>query len=97
MDNEIDFEQKLMQKYPDLFCKNEDGSLNCPCGIWVPVGWQKIVDDLCGAINDYIKCTYRIEREITSKKYYCWHYISKFFDWGHRRCIKLFPRFDKWS
>lgn len=51
MDN---FEQHLMQKYPDLFYKNNSGELECPCGVWVPPGWEKIVDNLCGSIYSYI-------------------------------------------
>jgi hypothetical protein len=93
----MDFEQKLMNKYPDLFYKNEDGSLNCPCGVWVPQGWEKIVDELCGAINNYIKCTYRLNGEITNKTYYFWHGIGKLLDWSHKRFLKLFPKLNKWE
>ena len=39
------FEQYLMSNYPDLFYKNESGELECPCGAWVPQGWEKTVDD----------------------------------------------------
>ena len=93
----MEFEQKLMDKYPDLFYKNEDGSLECPCGVWIPQGWEKIVDNLCGAINNYIKCIYRLDREIINKTYYLWHGIGELLDWGHRRFLKLFPKFNKWE
>lgn len=93
----MDFEQKLMQKYPDLFYKNEDGSLDCPCGVWVPTGWEKVVEELCGAINNYIKCTYRLDGEVTNKMYYFWHSISKCLDCSHKRFLKFFPKFNKWE
>lgn len=49
-----DFEKYLMEKYPNLFYKKEDGNLECPCGVWVPDGWQQIVDNLCGSLYSYI-------------------------------------------
>jgi hypothetical protein len=91
------FEQYLMEKYPDLFYKKEDGSLECPCGAWVPEGWQTIIDELCGAITSYTKGCYQSERVIISKMYYLWHYIGKFLDWSHKRFIKLFPKLNKWE
>ncbi len=86
-----------MDKYPDLFYKNEDGSLECPCGVWVPQGWETIVDELCGAINNYIKCTHRLDGEITNKMYYFWRSIGKCLDWSHKRFLKLFPKYNKWE
>lgn len=93
----MNFEQKLMSKYPDLFYKKEDGSLDCPCGVWAPQGWEKIVDELCGSINNYIKHTHRSEREIVSKEYYFWNSIASFLDWSHILFIKLFPKLNKWE
>ena len=93
----MNFEQKLMSKYPDLFYKKEDGSLDCPCGVWAPQGWEKIVDELCGSINNYIKHTHRSEREIVSKEYYFWNSITSFLDWSHKRFLKLFPKLNKWE
>jgi hypothetical protein len=93
----MNFEQKLMDKYPDLFYKKEDGSLECPCGAWVPQGWETIVDELCGAINNYIKCTYRLDGEITNKMYYFWRSIGKCLDWSHKLFLKLFPKLNKWE
>lgn len=97
MKMEIDFEQKLMDKYPDLFYKKEDGSLECPCGVWVPKGWQKTVEELCGVIDNYIKCTYRLDGEITNKMYYFWYSIRECLDWSHRRFLKLFPKLNKYK
>jgi hypothetical protein len=88
------FEEYLMEKYPDLFYKKADGSLECPCGAWVPEGWQTIIDELCGAITSYTKGCYQSERVIISKMYYLWHYIGKFLDWSHKRFIKLFPKLN---
>jgi len=55
------FEEKLIQKYPELFYKNEDGVRYCPCGAYVPSGWEPIVEELCGAIHDYLTKTYRFK------------------------------------
>ena len=92
MDN---FEQHLMQKYPDLFYKNKSGELECPCGAWVPPGWEKTVDDLCGAIIQYTKCTYRSSREIANNAYYFWKACASFINWCHIRFIKVFPKLNK--
>ena len=89
-----DFETRLMNKYPNLFYKNELGELNCPCGVWVPQGWEKIVDNLCCAINNYITSTHRTERQIISKKFYTWHYLYMFFDITQLWLIKLFPKLN---
>jgi hypothetical protein len=89
------FEEYLKEKYPDLFYKKEDGSLECPCGAWVPEGWQTIIDELCGVITSYTKGCYQSERVISNKMYYLWHYIGKFLDWSHKRFIKIFPKLNK--
>lgn len=62
IDNQIEdedrFEQMLMDKYPALF-HEVDGKLLPPeCGISCPKGWEKIVDDLCGAINERTTSTF---------------------------------------
>lgn len=91
---EEDFESRLMNKYPSLFYKNELGELKCPCGIWVPQGWEKIVDSLCGAIVDYTTLTFRQGQEILSKKYYLWHIPHFLLKKIHYKIIKLFPRLN---
>lgn len=91
---EEDFEMRLMNKYPSLFSKNELGELECPCGIWVPQGWEKTVDSLCGAIVDYTTLTYRQGQEILSKKYYLWHVPHFLFKKIHYKIINLFPKLN---
>lgn len=50
------FETQLMEKYPSLFNKDEDGKPLPPdCGIWCPPGWTAIVDHLCESIVFRIK------------------------------------------
>lgn len=95
--NMENFEEYLMGKYPDLFYKKEDGSLECPCGAWVPEGWETIINELCGAITSYVKGSYKSERVITNKKYYFWAGCYKFLDWNHKQFIKLFPKYNKWE
>lgn len=70
------FEQYLMDTYPDFFNKNEKGEPYCPCGVWAPEGWHAVIDELCGAMHRYIKCTSTRELKITSKLYYFWHFLS---------------------
>jgi hypothetical protein len=91
------FEQHLMQKYPNLFYKKEDGSLECPCGAWVPEGWEMIIDELCGAITRYATGSYRSERVIINKKYYFWAGCYKFLEWSHKQFAKLVPKYNKWK
>jgi hypothetical protein len=90
-----DFELYLTNKYPDLFSENKEGEKHCPCGAWVPEGWQGIVDELCGAIVQYTKNTYQSEYQIINKQYYLWHIIGKFLFWSRKHFIKLFPKLNK--
>lgn len=56
INQEDDFEKSLMEKYPSLFHKNEDGTTAyAECGIGCPRAWQDIVDNLCGSIVNYQK------------------------------------------
>lgn len=91
------FNQYLMDKYPDLFYKNESGELECPCGAWVPTGWEKIIDDLCGAIIQYTKCTQWSSGEVINNAYYFWKACASFIDWCHKRFLKVFPKLNKWE
>jgi hypothetical protein len=53
---ERDFEQELMHKYPDLWPRDAAGNVReSDCGAGVPVGWETLVDNLCGAIDHHIK------------------------------------------
>ena len=90
------FEQYLINKYPDLFYDGKNGK-ECPCGAWVPEGWETIIDELCDAITKYSKGTYRSERVITSKKYYLWDACFKAPTWFHTKFIKWFPKYNKWE
>lgn len=89
------FEKYLINKYPDLFYENAAGELECPCGAWVPSGWEKIIDELCGSINHYIENTFRWDHDVISKMYYFWKGISETLDWGHKKVLKFFPRYNK--
>ena len=91
-----DFEQYLINKYPDLFYDGKNGK-ECPCGAWVPEGWKTIIDELCGAITSYTKGQYQSKRVITSKKYYLWNACFKVPTWFHTKFIKWFPKYNKWE
>jgi hypothetical protein len=91
---EENFESILMSKYPDLFYKKEDGTLDCPCGAWVPEGWRAVVYELCGAIDNYIKYTSTVNRRVLNCKYYFWNTLraaiqSLHYLIIHKLCKKL--------
>jgi len=57
---DFDFEQYLLNKYPNLFQTNEDGELSSlRCCNDCPKGWEQLVDDLFFAIDDYVCNTSR--------------------------------------
>jgi hypothetical protein len=90
------FEEHLINKYPDLFYDGKNGK-ECPCGAWVPEGWEMIVEELCDAITRYTKDTVRHNKRITNKMYYVWISITKSLNWLHLKFIKLFPKYNKWE
>lgn len=92
-----DFENYLIKKYPSLFYQNETKEPLCPCGICVPQGWEKIIDNLCGSIVDYAFLTSRQGQEILSKKYYFWHYLYLSLGKAHIWFIKLFPKLNSYE
>lgn len=60
------FEDYLIEKYPDLFPKDENGKPRySDCGISCPFGWQDLVDGLCSSIDWRVKNNYKYE--ITNK------------------------------
>jgi len=85
---EEDFESLLMRSYPALFAKNGKGESYCICGADVPKGWRSIVFELCGAIDYYIKSTYVLKFQATSKKYYFWHFLQSATQTLHHFIIK---------
>jgi hypothetical protein len=53
-DSSKPFNEYLVERYPTLFPKDEQGNPIQPsCGIWCPVGWENLVDDLCKALTSY--------------------------------------------
>ena len=71
---EFDFEQHLFKKYPDLFHTGEDGQLLPQfqrCWNDCPKGWETLVDNLFGSIDQYIKHTTKTE-ENPDKKIKTW-------------------------
>ena len=62
--SEFDFEQHLFKKYPDLFHTGEDGQLPPQfqrCWNDCPTGWETLVDNLFGSIDQYIKYTTKLK------------------------------------
>jgi len=86
-----DFEQHLFKKYPDLFYKGEDGELLPQfqrCWNDCPKGWESIVDNLFGSIDDYIKNT--TKTKINPKKKIKAFVHEKIWRKIHSRLNKIF-------
>lgn len=80
-----DFEEHLMEKYPNLFPKGEDGKpRHSDCGVDCPVGWQDLIDKLCSSIDWHVKNGG--ENEITNKISFGAHN----FVWKNLKIGKLF-------
>lgn len=102
-EEEENFENYLMGKYPNLFPKDENGDPKSPdCGVSCPTGWRDLVDNLLAAIDSYVannekyKQTNKIRHEIWSwifhKSKICraLDHISKSIDpvdWSDRRFL----------
>ncbi len=60
------FVEKLMTAYPQLFPKDADGKPREPdCGVWCPVGWQPMVEELCSKVAKIVEeknLTFKIEQ-----------------------------------
>jgi hypothetical protein len=53
-DSNKPFNEYLVERYPTLFPKDEkDNPIQPSCGIWCPVGWENLVEDLCKALSSY--------------------------------------------
>ncbi len=70
--------QELVQKYPKIF-ENYEGN---PYGVnWsAPTGWLPIIDNMCGAIQDYIDGVYSFKDgvKITTPQLKCMQMKEKF-------------------
>lgn len=57
------FIEKLMNDFPDLFPTDAEGKVTYPsCASGIPSGWNQIVYDLCGYLNNRRKNSYRCVR-----------------------------------
>lgn len=55
----MNFEQKLIKKYPSLFEEKDGKPVEPMCGIDCPKGWETIIDNLCQCIVYRTDCTSR--------------------------------------
>lgn len=95
---EFDFEQHLFKKYPDLFHTGEDGQLLPQfqrCWNDCPKGWETLVDNLFGSIDQYIKHTTKTE-ENPEKKIKTWVHKNI---WRkiHARLDIIFNPYHDWT
>ncbi len=68
--NTMNFDERMFEKYPNLFEKNEKGEPYVPCGLYCPTGWQPIVEELFGCIDSYIKNTHPMKKNPKVKLFY---------------------------
>jgi hypothetical protein len=85
-----DFSSYLIKMYPELFPKDKDGNPRSPdCGIWCPVGWEDLVEDLCKAINTYccLQLIYTEKRKPLrlAKEWFYKNIFSKIYDPLHKK------------
>lgn len=56
MTEEKDFEDRLMEKFPNLFPKDKNGKVkHSECGVGCPEIWQPLVENLCASIDYHVK------------------------------------------
>ena len=57
------FEEYLMEKFPDLFPKDENGKTTySSCGIGGYECWEPIIEEMCAYLDSYCKNTYRFQK-----------------------------------
>jgi hypothetical protein len=69
------FEEYLMSKYPELFPQDEQGNpLPSSCGVGGHEEWKDIIDNLCGAIVQYTKTSFKTEKN-PNKLIRLWYFL----------------------
>lgn len=89
-----DFEQHLIEKYPNLFPKDENGKPTSPdCGVSCPAGWEIIVETLCGCIDSHVKHANNVQIKKFRYKIKQWFYKKTI----NKICYKLGKFFDPYK
>lgn len=72
-----EFSDLMIEKYPDLFPKDNDGNPTYPpCGFYCPKGWEHIVETALCYMNS------RVKNPENKQTYVVWHYIATYwFRW----------------
>lgn len=92
---------EIIEKYPKIFQDYEGnpGRVNWDC----PLGWYKIVDWLCGSIQDYIDNVrhYRDGKPIDKEQVHCSQVKEKygtlrFYTWSHDQEIEGMIKFAEY-
>lgn len=100
IEDEDRFEKMLMEKYPSLFNEVDGKPVPPECGISCPLGWEKIVEDLCGAIhertNEMFRCEVKKGKEYHLKIIRVIRRIKSFFykHFNPYKGMKAFKRFN---
>jgi hypothetical protein len=77
MTEEKDFEDRMMEKFLDLFPKDKDGKVtHSECGVGCPEIWEELVESLCASIDYHVKNfkQYKQSNKIRHKIYSFFYY-----------------------
>jgi hypothetical protein len=92
-DSSKPFNEYLVERYPTLFPKDEQGNPIQPsCGIWCPVGWENLVDDLCRALESYCRC-----QKVYTEKYKTLRLVKEWFYKKIFSKIFIYNRFNPYN
>jgi hypothetical protein len=92
------FEEYLMSKYPELFPQDEQGNpLPSSCGVGGQEEWKDIIDNLCGAIVQYTKTSFKSEKN-PNKLIRLWYFLwDKLWKPIHNKLYKLLNPYNKYA
>ena len=92
------FEEYLMSKYPELFPQDEQGNtLPSSCGVGGQEEWKDIIDNLCGAIVQYTKTSFKSEKN-PNKLIRLWYFLwTKLWKPIHNKLYTILNPYNKYA
>jgi hypothetical protein len=92
------FEEYLMSKYPELFPQDEQGNtIPSSCGVGGREDWRDIIDNLCGAIVQYTKTSFKSEKN-PNKPIRLWYFLwTKLWKPIHNKLYTILNPYNKYA
>jgi hypothetical protein len=92
------FEEYLMSKYPELFPQDGQGNpLPSSCGVGGQEDWRDIIDNLCGAIVQYTKTSFKSEKT-PNKLIRLWYFLwTKLWKPIHNKLYTILNPYNKYA